>query len=666
MAIARMKKVYIMGHQSIKEDLLERLQEGGLVHIANLREKIEPDVLDEAEIVDQEELGSLHLKLSKVGFVLDQLGRFCPDKKGFLAGLIKEKALVNLEDLKKVEEKLNFDRLHAECEALENEFVRVLSNLRHLDDQSRSLVPWLGLDIKIEDIRDTRETGIIIGKLPLSDFKKFASDIESELSYTCLNTVSEDGRHKYLFIIYHREEEAALAGVLGRHSFQEVTFPELKDTPEIEYRKIQKRARALEQRRDEIREEIQRKATYKEELLVFHDYLQSLILRKEVERKFATTDQVFLMEGWVKEKDKAVVSELVWETSDAIDISYSDPAPDEEPPVILENNRWVEPFEVITEIYGAPHAKELDPTPYTAPFFLVAFGLALGDVGYGLVLSLLSWLLLKKIPLGKMGQKFLRLLIYGGVASAVGGVLTGGWFAIPSESLPPVLKNLRLFDPLSPGGPSTFLLVSLGFGFLQLFFGVFLEMVDNFRHGKVLDGLIDQGSVLMFLPGAALMVIWMFGGANSGGTPAWAKVGLVLIATGSILTVFFRNRQSKSLLGRVGGGLYSLYQMSSFLGDTVSYARLMALGIATSLIGWAFNILGGMVMAMPVVGIIIGGLLLVFLHAISLMINLIGAIVHPLRLQYVEFFTKFFQDGGEGFRPFSIFTKNVILKSKGG
>jgi V/A-type H+-transporting ATPase subunit I len=265
-----------------------------------------------------------------------------------------------------------------------------------------------------------------------------------------------------------------------------------------------------------------------------------------------------------------------------------------------------------------------------------------------------------------MGQKFLRLLIYGGFAAAVGGVLTGGWFAIPSESLPQVLKNLRLFDPLSPGGPIIFLLVSLGFGFLQLFFGVFLEMVDHFRRGKVLDGLIDQGSVLMLLPGAALMVIWMFWSVNSGGTPLWAKVGLVLIITGSLLTVFFRNRQSKSWAGRVGGGLYSLYQMSSFLGDTVSYARLMALGIATTLIGWAFNILGGMIMAVPVVGIIIGGLLLVVLHAISLAINLIGAVVHPLRLQYVEFFTKFFEGGGEGFKPFSIFTKNVILRSKGG
>ncbi|MBT9170160.1 MAG: hypothetical protein DDT18_00499 [Actinobacteria bacterium] len=666
MAIARMKKVYIMGHQSIRGELLEGLQEAELVHIANLREKIEPDVLDEAEIADQEELGSLHLKLSKVGFVLDQLGRFYTEKKGFLSSLIKEKVVVSLEDLKKVEEKLNFEQVYAECEALENEFVRVLSNLRHLEEQRKSLVPWLGLDLKIEDIRDTRETGIITGKLPVSNFKKFSSDIESELSYTCFNTVSEDGRNKCLFIIYHREEEGALASILGRHGFQEVTFPGLKDTPEIEYRKIQKETGALEKRRDEIREQIQGKASYREGLLVFHDYLQSLVLRKEVGKKFATTDQVFLIEGWVKEKNMAAASELVSEASDTIDISYSDPAPDEEPPVILENNRWIEPFEVITEVYGAPHPKELDPTPYTAPFFLVAFGLALGDVGYGLVLSLLSWLLLKKIPLGKMGQKFLRLLIYGGVAAVVAGVLTGGWFAIPSESLPPVLKNLRLFDPLSPDGLITFLLVSFGFGFLQLFLGVFLEMVDNFRRGKVLDGLIDQGSVLMFLPGAALMVIWMFWSGNNGGTPLWAKVGLVLIITASLLTVFFRNRQSKSLLGRVGGGLYSLYQMSSFLGDTVSYARLMALGIATTMIGWAFNILGGMIMAVPVVGIIIGSLLLVFLHAISLMINLIGAVVHPLRLQYVEFFTKFFEGGGEGFRPFSIFTKNVILRSKGG
>ncbi|GFP38050.1 hypothetical protein HKBW3S44_01730, partial [Candidatus Hakubella thermalkaliphila] len=166
MAIARMKKVYIMGHQSIRGELLEGLQEAELVHIANLREKIEPDVLDEAEIADQEELGSLHLKLSKVGFVLDQLGRFYIEKKGFLSSLIKEKVVVSLEDLKKVEEKLNFEQVYAECEALENEFARVLSNLRHLEEQRKSLVPWLGLDLKIEDIRDTRETGIITGKLP--------------------------------------------------------------------------------------------------------------------------------------------------------------------------------------------------------------------------------------------------------------------------------------------------------------------------------------------------------------------------------------------------------------------------------------------------------------------------------------------------------------------
>ncbi len=195
--------------------------------------------------------------------------------------------------------------------------------------------------------------------------------------------------------------------------------------------------------------------------------------------------------------------------------------------------------------------------------------------------------------------------------------------------------------------------------------GVFVELIDNFRSGKIKDGIYDQIPILIMFPGLTMSVAYFLAKEGLKTVPLWANIGFILFIVGIILIILFHGRASKNILARIGGGLYSFYNLlTGLISDTVSYARLMALGVATFLIGYAINLLGGMVANTPVVGILIALVILIPMHIVNLAINLISAFVHPVRLQYVEFFSKFYENGGRKYQPFQIETNNLFMKEQ--
>jgi V/A-type H+/Na+-transporting ATPase subunit I len=343
------------------------------------------------------------------------------------------------------------------------------------------------------------------------------------------------------------------------------------------------------------------------------------------------TDAVTCLEGWVRTADRERLERTVANASEAAEVCLREPLPDEDPPVLLENPPLVRPFEIITGLYGYPDRGILDPTLPLAPFFFIYVGLCITDGGYGFLVTALSLLYLKLARPASGARLFAKLALYLGLSNIVFGTFFGAWFGFP-------ISSLLLIDPLKD--PIPFLALSLGLGFVQVLVGTLLAMVIAIRNRSYAEAVV-KGGWLALLPGLLLYLVTK--------NPV-AGIAALLGAAGVVL---FSN-PSRNPFARFFGGLYGLYGISGYMSDTLSYSRILALGLSTGVIGMVINNLTQTVFRIPVAGWFLAPVMFVGGHLFNLGVGFLGGFVHSMRLQFVEFFTKFYKGGGRPFRPFRL------------
>ena len=348
--------------------------------------------------------------------------------------------------------------------------------------------------------------------------------------------------------------------------------------------------------------------------------------------------------------------------TDAFYLDVREPEEDEVPPSFVENSAFVTPFEQVTNLYSRPDPKGIDATPYMAPFYVLLFGMMLSDSGYGLVLALLCFLFIKlKKPTGGTAG-FAWVLFWGGLSTVVWGVLIGTFFGMDFDVLFGTVNKFPLIlDPMTD--PIGMLIICFGLGFLHILFGLGLKIKVAFSRGDWRTAIYDTLSWVFVLIG---LVVFGVGSAVAGVPAIVGKIGMYMAILGAVTLLLFKGREAKNPVGRTAQGLFELYQISGYLSDVLSYSRLFALGVATGVIATVFNDLCSMLMTSPniilkILGILIGSALLAALHAFGLAINTLGAFVHTARLQYVEFFGKFYEAGGRAFKPLGYRTKHVRI-----
>lgn len=711
-----MLRVSVIAHRAVMDDITTALQRAGVLEVT----QAPIEELSSAQLpTDDKRLRSAQEHLAQMQFVCEFLSRYHVNEQPF-STFISEKFHVERDRYHALEFGAHHGRLYHECVNLSDRIAHNERELERLRQLVSALEPWSALRLQISEWKGTEHTALFTGTVPASEAEDIRARLRDEVADVTVEQLGSVGAEQAWVVIAHRSCVDAVRGVLAFTRFTEVSFPGLHDYPAEEISRALYAMAQIERDSDEAGERASSLAkTDYHEAVTLLAALESGYGRLAVRANFATTDAAFVIEGWVPAEGAPALEAALALLGDDVDLTLSDPGPDDEPPVKLVNPPWLQPFEILTDLYGRPRYRDADPTPVLAPFFLLFFAICIGDFGYGAMLAVGAWVIKTKLDVAPGVKKFMDLLILGGLGSMVVGVALGGYLALPVDSLPQVLQDLQVLDPIAD--IQLFLVVALVIGVIQVFFGVILAAAHAFQRGDADSAIFDHISVfvlfgsvaamvvtgqMVFLVGGLVLTMAMQGRAltralGAPEAPAWDRalgwlwlasavwfvaafaLGGVNIALAAFLVLsiggpFFSPTVRAAVFGLLGGA-YSVYGMTGYVGDVLSYLRLTALGLSGALVGWVFNILAGLVWetAAPLwasggfawvgAALVMVGAILVFTvgHVFNVVINLLGAFVHPARLQFVEFFSKFYEAGGRPYEPFAYQTENLVLGTSG-
>lgn len=658
MSIEEVKKITVVAHKGIEHEVVEALVKAGTVHI----EKAESEYAFPKELTDAEsqELRKCSYNLSQIEFILGFLDEHREEKKGFLKSMIKPKYTMTLNDFYASRERLDLESIYADCSEREREYISLKEKIAQMKAQAEQLSFLLDVDIPINELTDGKSYFFRLVSVPVDSFVELEGKLTSEIAESSIEKVGEKGRIALCFLLYHREVSSAIEDLLKEFKIEDVTLDKSPLNPAERLKELRVEIESSEARITEIKESVKRYMEKIPDLEILREYFSHRKMRLETARDFGETKKAVVISGWVTEKNLERTKEALEAVSPDIALEFSDPAPEDDPPVSLDNPRWAKPFELLVKLFGPPNRHEFDPTIVVAISFPLFFGFCIGDVGYGIILGIAFLLLRKYLPLGKKAKDFLLAIIYGSFSAIFFGVITGSWFGIETKKLPSFLRSLAVLDPLNE--TLKVMGVCIAIGFIHMFVGTAAEFRDNWKQGNKIDALIDQGLVFLLFGGGAITAALFLAGVVPK-SAIFAVGGLALV-----LMLCLLGRSAKSIPGKAINGLYETYgTVVGYISDAISYVRLFALGLATYMIGFVINTMSGLVMGIaPVIGVLLMLIVLVIGHTFNVAINLLGAFVHPMRLEFVEFFGKFYEDGGREFKPFGVDSKVVFIEEKEG
>ncbi len=666
MAIARMKKLLLAGHRSIQEELLEELHWSGMVQMASLVERMPdgaaPPGSNEPSFERAEE------DASRVRFCLNFIESHGNRAHKGLSAFLNPKKVLRREELKRTYEELPLDTIYSELKETSDALQRITEEEEGLGEAMGRLEPWSLLSASLDEFKSLKYIELQLCRGVDEAFSSLAQALEERglLFHLEVLSPSEEGGELVSLLLFLNQDGEALREELAKVKGLNL-LPPPPERPEWGSLSPSQALEAIARRREELEQErtgvLDRAKAFQEikaELAAASDYLNILRERREARRNLAASREAFLLEGWMRAQDVPRLESRLNGKFKTLEMCVETPVDGEEVPVSIVNPPQLRPFATITQLYGLPRPEELDPTPFLAPFYFLFFGFCLSDVGYGLAQAAICLWMLRRMRPGPGASQFFRLLILGGLSSAGFGLVFGSWFGNGVDLIPwggGPLKALKdsvlLVNPVE--NPVPILLLALGLGVVQLLLGLALKLAVLYKNGERLEALLGPG-VQLFLVISFLLLLLV----KTGVLPESLSAASLYLAGGSaLLTVISKSRDYRNPFMKVGGGLLSLYGLVGYLGDVLSYSRLFALGLATGVIAVVVNVFVQLVGGTPYVGVLLGFAIFMIGHVFNLLIGALGAFIHSARLQYVEFFTKFYVGGGSPFAPFRVKTQWV-------
>ncbi len=619
MAIAEMKRIGLIIMRRDHDRLLKFAQRLGCVQVT------QTEVPEELMLrKESARAAEIEAEIARYQWAIRKLVKYDPVKQSMFSAL-PEVSVDDLEgsDLKGAEQVIQ------QAEELERRAGDLRGQESRLHVAIEQLTPWLQLDIPTEINHNTQSVTIFTGTVTANGLKELMAAWSGQAAVIRALEPVKDLQHFWAAV--YLPEATRFLQDLQEIGFQQISLPEGQGTPQAQREAAEKALEALAEKQKALEEDLRKLAEQLPVLRLGYETLKAEYAREEAQGRMAHTATASLLQGWVPALAAPGVEAAIKERFPEAAISFFDPQEGEEPPVLLRNHPVTAPFESIITGFSMPHPSSLDPTAVMMPFFACFFGMMVSDAGYGLMMALLVPILIKLMKPSKGGRKLFWIVGIGGIFTVFWGAMYNTWFGFAPWP--------TVFDPVNNSLPV--MALCIGLGALHLFTGLGLGAYLNIRRGQFLDAIYDQFSWFSLVVGLGLLLLPQT--AELGKWMALAGAGIILVTAG--------RGKSNNPFKRLLSGLGALYNVSGWLSDLLSYMRLFGMGLATGVIGMVINLLVGMVMQNGIIGIIIGIPLFVGGHLFNAAINVLGAYVHSSRLQYIEFFGKFYEEGGTAFMP---------------
>ena len=646
MAISNMLKLLLIGNVKERNSLIKRLHKLGCVEVATTDKIEKMQSADTGEYADK-----CKVKLARLEFCLETVKSYKPtalklakeQKIDYIPakgkGLFQTRPLISFEDfsnLKDIETDI-FTQI-SQLKEYTDKIIALRAKTQKETNVIASLAPYANMHAPFSKFKDTATASVLLGEVAKTKVALFEK-IESEYGGV-YEVFQGSGNSDGVAIVIDKSKREDIQQLLADTEFTACSISS-DSTPEEMRAQAEKNLAETEKERNLAIEAIMTFENIFDDVIRLHDYFTLEVAKAESENRTQTTSSTYYLEAWLPEGEKDRVDKDLENSPLSLAYTIREPLESETPPTFVESNGVVAPYESVTNMFSVPFYKEIDPNPSVAFFFFLIFGMMLGDAGYGLLLTLGTGIILalRKPPKGEMN--LVKIMFMGGISTFIWGFLFGSYFGLSATDL----GIWCWFNPIED--PMPLLILSLAVGVVQMFFGMAINMVALIKKHQPVWGISSAFS-WYFL---ALGIGGIFGASYIG---AWAKTAGIVFAVLGVVLLMLSGTFGKRGAKKVTGALSSLYGIINFFSDMMSYTRIFGLGLASGVIGMVFNeiasVISGM-MPFKFMGVIVTIIICIIGHTFNISINALGAYVHNSRLQFVEFFGKFYTGGGELFAP---------------
>lgn len=639
--IVPMRRLTLVAMKSDEEDILKALQKTGTVQIT---------YTGEAEAADDTAAQQWENAIARLSGVYASLRTFDAQKRK--GGILSPRPEIPVEKLR--EDFASALQMCEKAEALERELNTINSEKSIRRALISTLLPWRDMSVPLDEVKDTRASVCMTGLIDMDKIQELeGTDCAAEV-------FQSEGRECAALLLCQAGAEEEMRQKLKETGWIDVRLPALPETPAKAIQRLEAECAGLETDADGIRAKLEETASGRELLRRGMDAAAIERDRARGRADLSATQAAFILQGWIRGDEVEKTQKVISGVTSSFYFETTEPEEGDTPPSVMKNNKLIAPYEAIVNMYSRPSYNGIDATPIMAPFYFLFFGMMLSDAGYGLLLLLGGWAYLKFAkPRGGTAQ-LVKIIMMGGLSTIICGPLIGTFFGISWNDLFGLANGPfpLILDPIKDVLEMMILCCALGL--LHMFTGIITRMYMCFKRGDPASAIFDHFSWMLLIIGLVILLAF----------PAAKTAGMAAAGVGGGMLLLFSGRSKKNPIKRIGSGLSALYNITGYLSDTLSYVRIFALGLVSGAMGMVFNLIGGMLagafggVAGAVISTLLAAALLVVLHLFSLFINTLGTYAHCARLQFIEFFGKFYEADGLEFKPLQYNTRHVYVQEE--
>ncbi|HDY66846.1 MAG TPA: hypothetical protein ENH85_03525 [Candidatus Scalindua sp.] len=662
MAIDSVNKLTILAPLNIKDKILAKLYELQVLHVTDAFSKEYEENIKRIEVktVKSEE------NLNKLNVIRSTFELFVKRKKDLFESFFLLPLQVRQPEFNNVLTTFDIDTLFIECKHINDEYHSLAEAISGIESELHKLSIFLGLPYSIEKLKIMERVEANIVLVSHTRLDELTNDHEASeiLTWQVIRPTNKKTR---LLIFYLKKERNEAAKLLEKYDIDKIALPDISGDVKEKIDSLKKELADLTYKQKQLKRRGLELSKHYNEVEIMLSYWENERDRARAEGNFVSSNRVLVVSGYVRKRDKDRLEEMLNKHFPEITSIYEDPNPEENVPVSITLNRFFKPVQLLINMFGLPNYFGFDPTPFLTLGFLLFFGICFGDVVYGTMLMGFSYYIMYKYKNYEGIRNFFKLFFYAGISTAIIGAMTGGWAGdiydakyLGENNLLLRLRNsLMIIDPLAR--PIIALVFAIGLGIINQFYGISLRMYGELRKGRVGNAIFDGVLWLIFLPGIIIITIPIFAKVPGG----IFNAGLYMVIGSAIGLVLTQGRNEKSWIGKIVIGFVSMYGIlgtygcTSFVSDILSYSRLLALGLTTSIIAMSINIIADIVKPINIIGIGAFILVLILGHTFNFLVCIISSFVHPARLIFLEFFGRFYQGAAIKFQPYGFSSKRI-------